>query len=79
MKKEERRKQILQYFEEFAAENRYAPTVRNIQDRFGIKSTATVFEDLNALVSEGLISKVGNRFVPNYTESYLRAIRAHTK
>lgn len=50
-----KREQILQFLTQFAAQNGYAPSVREICTAVGLQSTATVHYHLNALRSAGLI------------------------
>ncbi len=59
-KKEEikrRRKEVFQFICKYHENNSYPPTVREIADSLGIKSTSTVFSDIEALQSEGLLEK----------------------
>jgi repressor LexA len=58
MKKcEERQERILQYMKETIRTHGFPPTVREICAALDIKSTSTVFKDLNALQAKGAIRK----------------------
>ena len=52
-----RQQNILQYMREEVRVRGYAPTVREICNALGIKSTSTVHKDLEILVEEGSIRK----------------------
>lgn len=54
---EERQEQILQYMKDTVIERGFPPTVREICAALNIKSTSTVFNDLNTLEAKGLIRK----------------------
>lgn len=77
MKNEKRKEDILEYIESYTADNCTSPSVREIQAKLGIKSTATVFEDLQALADEGRIAKIGTKFAPVYSKSYVDKVRRH--
>ncbi|WP_297377681.1 transcriptional repressor LexA [uncultured Helcococcus sp.] len=53
----DRQKQVLDFIKQFIAKNQLAPTVRDIQNGVGIKSTSTVSNDLTKLEKEGYIEK----------------------
>ena len=57
--------ELFEYIKAFQRENGYPPTVREIQRRFGIRSTASVSYYLRMLEQEGLIkrSKQKNRCI----------------
>lgn len=57
MKKLERQQQVYGYITKFIADNGYAPTVREICRACDIRSTATVFNIMNSLAENGLITK----------------------
>ena len=48
---------LFEYIRDFQSQNGFPPTVREIQSRFGIKSTASVAYYLKMLESDGLIRK----------------------
>lgn len=50
-------KELFDFIRSFQQENGFPPTVREIQSRFGIKSTASVAYYLKQLEAEGLIRK----------------------
>lgn len=51
-----KKQEILQFLNHFIRENGYAPSVREIAQAVGLRSTATVHYHLNALRDEGAIS-----------------------
>ncbi|WP_103980867.1 transcriptional repressor LexA [Helcococcus massiliensis] len=53
----DRQKQVLDFIKQFIAKNQLAPTVRDIQNGVGIKSTSTVSNDLAKLEKEGYIER----------------------
>ena len=58
MKKcDERQDRILAYMKETILQRGFPPTVREICSALNIKSTSTVFKDLNTLEQKGLIKK----------------------
>lgn len=58
MKKyEERQQRVLEYMKKTIADRGFPPTVREICAALQIKSTSTVFKDLKALETQGLIHK----------------------
>ncbi len=58
MKKIEQRIQaVYEYVDNFLTENGYPPSIREIQNNLGIKSTATVYDYLERLKAKGLITK----------------------
>jgi len=52
---------IYNYVKEFIFLHKYPPTIREIGDKFGIKSTNGVRDALNALERKGLIKKLSNQ------------------
>ena len=50
-------KELFDYIRDFSQKNGYPPTVREIQSRFGIKSTASVAYYLKQLEAENLIRR----------------------
>jgi repressor LexA len=52
---------IYNYVKEFILLHKYPPTIREIGDKFGIKSTNGVRDALNALERKGLIKKLSNQ------------------
>jgi len=56
----ERQKEILEFIYEFAQENGYPPTIRDIGDHFGIRSPNGVADHLKALERKGEISLRSN-------------------
>lgn len=62
MKKGDKRlEEIYNYIQSFIDENNYSPSVREIGERFGIKSTSTVHYYLEKLRTSGLISQDANK------------------
>ena len=58
MKKIEQRIQaVYEYVDNFLTKNGYPPSIREIQNNLGIKSTATVYDYLERLQAKGLITK----------------------
>ncbi len=55
-----KQKQILDYLQEFLAENGYSPSFEEIAERFGYSSLATVHEHLENLRGKGYIRKSYN-------------------
>lgn len=53
---------VLQYIQKFIAEYKYSPTVREICNGVGLRSTSTVSVHLNTLESKGYITK--NETIP---------------
>ena len=72
----EKIKDIYNYIRSFQRENRFPPTVREIQTHFGIKSTASVSYYLKQLEAEGLIchSKQKKRCIEVVGESKIEQI-----
>ena len=56
-KSEERQKKVLAYMKETIKLKGFPPTVREICDAIGIKSTSTVYSDIKVLESLGYIRK----------------------
>lgn len=54
-------RRILNYLVEYLREHTYQPSIREIGKRFGIKSTKTVSEHLQALARKGHIERDGSR------------------
>ncbi|MCL2102279.1 MAG: transcriptional repressor LexA [Fibromonadales bacterium] len=52
---------IYNYVKEFILNRKYPPTIREIGDEFGIRSTNGVRDALNALERKGLIKKFSNQ------------------
>ncbi len=52
---------VMDYIRKFTEENGYTPSVREIGQECGIKSTATVHSYLEKLKSRGLLSKTDNK------------------
>lgn len=53
----EREHKVLNFLEDCIAERGYPPTVREICQKFGVKSTSTIHKDLNNLEKKHFISK----------------------
>ncbi len=53
----DRERLILNYITDFYAQNGYSPSVRNIQNALGIRSTATVHSAVNSLVEKHRLLK----------------------
>jgi repressor LexA len=53
-----RQRELFDYLRRFIAAHGYAPTIAEIQKRFGQRSAATVHQLLSALEGEGLIRRV---------------------
>ena len=56
-KSEKRQQQVLAYMKETIKLKGFPPTVREICDAIGIKSTSTVYSDIKALEDQGYIKK----------------------
>ena len=54
-------RKILDYMVQYLRENTYQPSIREIGHRFGIKSTKTVSEHLQALASKGYLERDPSR------------------
>lgn len=62
MKKSQQKiNEVYDFIKEFTEENNYPPTVREIGQHIGIKSTATVYYYLEKLREEGLITQGSNK------------------
>mgnify|MGYP001183674537 FL=1 len=57
MELSDRQKNMLKFIREFAEENQYPPTIREIGEAVGISSTSVVNYNLNKLVEAGLIER----------------------
>jgi len=57
----ERQKQVLDFLRQFAAENGYAPTHREICEEFGFSSYGTVHKHLKLLESKGYLRRHWNQ------------------
>ncbi|MCK4806734.1 MAG: transcriptional repressor LexA [Candidatus Aegiribacteria sp.] len=62
----DRQKQVLDYICDFIDEHSYAPSIRDIQKHFGLKSTKGVKDHIDRLVEKGYL---------NRTEGTARALR----
>lgn len=56
-----RRKEILEYLQQYIAEHSYAPTIHEIGEHFQLRSPATVHKHLTALKDMGLIERSQHR------------------
>lgn len=56
-----KRDEILAFLQDFSAENGYAPSVREIMQAVGLKSTASVHYHLDALNKSGAINMDGSK------------------
>ena len=54
-------RKILDYMVEYLRENTYQPSIREIGEQFGIKSTKTVSEHLQALADKGFLERDPSR------------------
>ena len=61
MVKEEKLTMVMDYIRRFIEENGYTPSVREIGQECGIKSTATVHSYLEKLKTRGYLSKADNK------------------
>ncbi len=61
MVSEEKLTMVMDYIRKFTEENGYTPSVREIGQECGIKSTATVHSYLEKLKNRGLLSKADNK------------------
>ena len=61
MVKEEKLTMVMDYIKKFSEENGYTPSVREIAQQCGIKSTATVHSYLSRLQEKGLLTKSDNK------------------
>jgi len=57
----ERQRAIYGYIKDYILTHKYPPTIREIGDRFGIKSTNGVRDALKALELKGYIKKISNQ------------------
>lgn len=53
-----RQQEILSFIENYQWRNRYWPSIREIQDKFGFKSTNAVMGHLRALEKKGMIERI---------------------
>ncbi len=65
----EKEKAIFEYINETIKNEGYAPSVRDIQNAIGIKSTSTVHAYLNRLAEKGLIQKETGKSRTLHTET----------
>ena len=56
----EREFQILDAIKDYIEQNGFSPTVRELCEIVGLKSSSTVHNHLNKLESKGFITKMGN-------------------
>jgi repressor LexA len=61
MIKEEKLTRVMDYIRRFSEENGYTPSVREIAQECGIKSTATVHSYIERLPSKGYLNKTENK------------------
>src|SRR5688572_22307363 len=54
-------RKILDYMVQYLRSNTYQPSIREIGERFGIKSTKTVSEHLQALADKGFLERDPSR------------------
>jgi len=73
---EERRQNILSFIEDYTAEHRCPPTIREVKRFCGIASTSTVFSDLKFLEMKNLVEHIGSRYAPIYSEGYIDKLAA---
>lgn len=57
----EKEKKVYQFIKEYIEENSYSPTVREIQDKFGLKSSSTAHRYIKTLSAKGLIDRTTKR------------------
>ena len=64
MKFEERVEQVENYIKEFMLENGYTPTIREIGDHLGFRSTGSTYVYFKELIKSGVIepNEDGNRY-----------------
>ncbi len=60
-RKEEKIASVLNYIQDYAQENGYPPSLREICNACGIKSTASAHDYVEKLVDDGLLSKVDSK------------------
>ncbi len=53
----DRQKQVLDYISDFIDEHAYAPSIRDIQNHFGLKSTKGVKDHIDRLVEKGYLNR----------------------
>lgn len=53
----DRQKQVLDFIRDFIHENSYAPSIRDIQAHFGLKSTKGVKDHIDRLVDKGYLTR----------------------
>ena len=56
-KSEIREKRVLEYIKEEIKEKGYPPTVREICEALGVKSTSTIHKDISNLIEKGILKK----------------------
>lgn len=61
MIKEEKLTRVMDYIRKFSEENGYTPSVREIAQECGIKSTATVHSYIERLQTKGYLNKTDNK------------------
>lgn len=61
MIKQEQLNKVLKFIEDFMEENGYAPSVREICQHMGFKSTATAYNYLERMKSCGMLQKTDNK------------------
>ena len=61
MIKEEKLNRVMDYIRKFSEENGYTPSVREIAQECGIKSTATVHSYIQRLQDKGYLNKTDNK------------------
>ncbi|NOQ22298.1 MAG: transcriptional repressor LexA [Candidatus Aegiribacteria sp.] len=69
----DRQKQVLEYICDFIDEHSYAPSIRDIQKHFGLKSTKGVKDHIDRLVDKGYLNRKEG------TARALKVIRDDTK
>lgn len=50
--------QILNFIRQFSADHGFGPTIREVKDAVGLKSTSTVFNYLTRMERDGLVSSI---------------------
>lgn len=74
MIKQEQLDEVLHFIEQFCDENGYAPSVREICKAMGFKSTATAYNYIDRLRSNGVLQKTDNKKRAVSIQSNLRKI-----
>ncbi|WP_461834825.1 transcriptional repressor LexA [Desulfothermus sp.] len=67
----ERQKQLLEFIEKFMSEHGMAPTIREIGEGIGVKSTGAVYDILKRLEAKGYLQ------IPKGTKRSIKLLKSH--